>query len=92
MTPLACLLLLLCYGVVVEATESVDQLGRSYEHGCQHIVVGTTSPSGYELTEPCVGFLALREHLCREMWVQGDRVTEIILIPCPVEELRGYLP
>ena len=43
-----------------------------------------------------VEFLMLREGLCRTGWVEQDGaqtiVTDLTLIPCPVEELRGYLP
>lgn len=60
-------------------------------HGCQRIVVATTQPSGDEIPLPCVEWLALREGLCRSMWVQGERITEVTDIPCPTDELRRYL-
>ena len=45
-----------------------------------------------------VEFLLLREGVCRTGWAGYDPqkealiVTEVHQIPCPVEELKGYLP
>lgn len=42
---------------------------------------------------PTVEFLMLREGLCRVGWIRGKTVLSLSgPRPCPVEELRSYLP
>ena len=44
-----------------------------------------------EIEHPIVGFLALREGICREIYLQGDKVVSVEMIECPKEELQRYI-
>ena len=44
-----------------------------------------------EIEYPRVGFLALREGICREIYLQGDKVVSVEIIECPKEELQRYI-
>lgn len=54
-----------------------------------HLTPASNIPS-YVYT-PAVEFWMLREGLCRIGFVQDDHIAMSSPIPCPVEELKGYL-
>ena len=43
------------------------------------------------LPEQTVEFIALREGICRSIWVRGDQIISSEIIECPKEELEGYI-
>lgn len=54
-------------------------------------VLNDNGTRGREIERATVEFLALREGICREIWIQGDHVISSEIIECPVEELEGYI-
>ena len=43
------------------------------------------------LPPPLVEFLALREGICRSIWVEGKTILSSKIIECPTEELSTYI-
>ena len=76
------LLLLLSLGPVAWAEEKIATITGITEDGQFYTI---------DYFGEKVEFLALREGICRSIWVQNDKVISSEIIECPKEELEGYL-